>query len=215
MRYILWKRWKLCVPCLLAFGVLVVMMALGCSQSPEEGGGDQTSEGHTAATQGGTTAQATTQEETTTGQKSTTGEETTSSQENAAQQQNDSQQDQGDGQIETTTQGQQGQQNQQQGQQPQQTITVRVTGTEGLPFSGRVGSAQGLRRVEGSVPEKYEISFGGAAVTAAIRKQEPGRGTLRAEVIRGREVVASRESSSRTGVLNVVWTPQRQGNEGG
>ena len=107
-----------------------------------------------------------------------------------------------------TTQGQQNQQ-QQQGQQPQQTITVRITGTEGIPFSGRISSAQDVQRVEGSVPKNYEIAFEDAAVTAAIRKQEPKQGTLKAEVVRGGEVVASRESSSATGVLNVVWTPKR------
>ena len=207
MRPALWKQLGPRVPCLMASGILVAIMALGCSQSPEEGGGDQTSEGQAATTRGGTTAQATIQattQEATTGRKATAGQETASSRENASQRQNNSQREGGGGQS-----GQQSQQQQrdQKSQQSQQTITVRVTGTEGLPFSGRVGSTQGMRRVEGSVPEQYEIDFGGVAVTAAFRKQEPGQGTLRAEVVRGGEVVMSRESSSATGVLNLIWTP--------
>lgn len=85
---------------------------------------------------------------------------------------------------------------------------MRITGTEGLSFSGRVGSAQELKRVQGSVPKEYELLFRGAAITAAIRKQEPGQGTLGVEVIRDGEVVTSKETSTAPGVLNVVWTPQ-------
>ena len=83
---------------------------------------------------------------------------------------------------------------------------MRITGTEGLSFAGRVGTAQDRRRVQGSVPEEYEIPFEGAAVTAAIRKREPGSGTLGVEVVRDGRVVASRETSTSTGVVNVVWT---------
>ena len=224
MRNILWEPWKLRVPCLLAFGILAAVMVFGCSQSSEEGGGDQTSKGQTAVTRGGTTAQATTQAttmEATTG-KATTVEETTNRQENDAQQQNNGQQqenaarenqggqDRGGGQIEITMGGQPGQQNQpgQQQGQPQQTATVRIVGTEGLSFSGRVGSAQELRRVEGTVPEEHEIPFGGVAVTAAIRKQGSGQGTVRVEVVRDGRVVASQKTSSATGVVNLVWRPQ-------
>lgn len=128
------------------------------------------------------------------------------------------QQGQGGGQVEVTVQGQPPQQGQQQGQQQdrqgqQQTVTVRVTGTEGVSFSGRVGSSRGVRRVEGSVPQEYDVPFGGAAATVTLRKQQPGEGTLGAEIVRDGQVIASRESSSTTGVVNVVWTSrQGQGN---
>ena len=52
MRHVSWKPWKLRVPCLLAFAVLIAMTVLGCSQSLDEGGGDQNSEGQPVATQG-------------------------------------------------------------------------------------------------------------------------------------------------------------------
>ncbi len=100
-------------------------------------------------------------------------------------------------------------------QDEQQTVTVRITGTEGLAFAGRVNTAQDRRRVQGSVPEEYEVPFEGAAVTAAVRKREPGAGILGVEVVRDGRVVASRETSASTGVVNVVWTPQEaQGNGG-
>ncbi|CAN5804184.1 hypothetical protein BH23ACT11_BH23ACT11_18560 [soil metagenome] len=93
----------------------------------------------------------------------------------------------------------------------QQTITVRITGTEGLAFTGRLGSTQGLRVVDGSVPKEYEIPFGGAAVTVTLRKQESGEGTLGVEVVRGAEVLVDKETTSTTGVLNSFWTPRQQG----
>lgn len=99
-------------------------------------------------------------------------------------------------------------------QSDQQTITVRITGTQGLTFAGRVGTAQDLRRVQGSVPEEYEIPFEGAAVAASVRKQEPQEGTLGVEVVRDGEVVASRESSTLTGVVNVIWTSQQEQGSG-
>ena len=83
-----------------------------------------------------------------------------------------------------------------------------MTGTEGLSFSGRIGSAREMRRIEGSVPEEYELPSGGAVVTAALRKREPGEGKLGVEVLLDGEEVAGRETSSAPGVLNLVWRPQ-------
>lgn len=162
----------------LAFGVLMAMITIGCAQ---DGGSAQTT-----VTEEGLTAEETTPDEGSTAQRT-----------------------QGSGQEETT---QEEQPSDQQGEQ--QTITVRITGTEGLSFVGRVGSyagsegtAQDLQRIQGSVPEEYEIPFKGT-VTASVRKQEPGEGTLGAEVVRNGRVVASEQTSTTTGVLNVGWTSQ-------
>lgn len=207
---------RLRLPYLTTLGVLLVAIASGCSQGPEESG--QTS-GDRAATQAGTTVQSTIQETTAAGGGATaqgvqegtqekTGEGQTSQQQRQqAQQQAEQQRQQAQQQKQQAQQQNQNQQGQQQ-QGQQQTVTVRITGTEGLAFSGRVGSAQELKRVEGSVPKEYELPFRGGAATAAVRKQEPGRGTLRVEVVRGGEVIASQETSSAPGILNIVWTPQ-------
>jgi len=92
---------------------------------------------------------------------------------------------------------------------------VSITGTQGLSFTGRVGSAQEMKRVEGSVPKKYEIPSEGAAVTVTIRKDEPGEGTLGVEVVRDGQVFVSRETSSVPGVINVIWTSGQGGEEDG
>lgn len=178
---------------LVVFGVPMTMVTLGCAQND---GGGQPPGGQTMLTEAGVTAQ----------------ETTASGGRTIVQRTQDS--DRGD----TTTQ-EQGRTQQREGarekrpsDQPgeRQTITVRITGNEGLSFAGRVGTAQDRRRVQGNVPEEYEIAFEGAAVTAAVRKREPGAGTLGVEVVRDGEVVTSRETSTSTGVVNVVWSSQRQ-----
>ena len=188
----LWKTSG--APYLFVFGVLMAMITAGCAQNGD--GGGQPSGGQTAVTE----------------ERGTTAEEATAGEESTAQRAQNS--DQGD-----TTVREQGRTQQRQStreQQPsdqqgeQQLITVRITGTEGLSFAGRIGTAQDRRRVQGSVPEEFEVPFEGAAVTAVVRKQEPGGGTLRVEVVRDGRVVASRETSTSTGVVNVVWTSREE-----
>lgn len=222
--------WKSRLPYLMMFGILLAITTFGCSQSSEEGGGEQNSKDQTMTTQAGTTMQEATQEAAAGGntaarstqdiedgaQEQSTKEQPSQQQRQQAEQQAEQQRQQAQQQQAQQQGQQQSQQQQQQNQQDQrQTIIVRITGTEGLSFSGRVGSAQELKRVQGSVPKEYELPFRGAAVTAAVRKQEPGRGTLGVEVVRSGEVVASKETSSTPGILNVVWTPQQQGNGDG
>lgn len=193
--------WRFRVPYLLAFGVLVTAATLGCTQG-QDGGGDAGGDTTAAEDQAAATQMETTAEETTARMSQTT---------------------RGGGQQETTQEEQQEQTRRPDtrggttadGQGELGTVTVRVTGTEGLAFTGRVGSARNLRSVEDSVPQEYELPFGGSAVTATVRKQEPGPGTLEVEVIREGEVVDSRESTAATGVVNLVWTPPQQGNRGG
>lgn len=196
-------REALCKPLgvarLLTLGALVAIMLVGCAQN--RGGEDQPSDEQTALTETGVTTQ-----------QETTAEEGSTAQRTQERGQEEATQDQGQAQQRESVREEQP--SDQQGER--QTITVRITGTEGLAFAGRVSTAQDRRRVQGSVPEEYEVLFEGAAVTAAFRKREPGGGTLGVEVIRDGRVVASRDTSTATGVVNVVWTPQEaQGNRGG
>lgn len=187
-------------------GALLSATALGCSQSPQESGGERAG-GRDATTQAGTTPQ---KETTAPGeatqapseqQRQKAREQAQRQQEQARQQRQQAQQ-----RDQQQSQRQSRQERDQQGQQGQQTVTVRVTGTEGISFSGRVGSSREMRRVEGSVPEEYELPSRGAVANAALRKQEPGGGTLGVEVVLDGEVVASKETSTAPGVLNLVWT---------
>lgn len=200
MREALWK--PLSVIRLLALGTLVAMILVGCAQN-ENGNGQPPNE-QTAVTETDMTEQETTAD---VGDLGNTTQRT---------------QDGDRGDTTTQEQGQTQQQESAREERPsdqqgeQQTITVRITGSEGLAFAGRVGTAQDRQRVQGSVPEEYKIPFEGDAVTAAVRKQEPQEGTLGVEVVREGQVVASTETSSATGVVNVVWTPQEEpGNRGG
>lgn len=197
MKKALWKTsgaWHL-----LVFGVLMAVITVGCAQND---GGGQPPDGQTAVTE----------------PSMTTAQETTAGEGSTAQRTRDVDQEdtttQGQGQTQRQESAREERPSEQQG--AQQTITVRITGTEGLSFAGRVSTAQDRRRVQGSVPEEYEVPFEGAAVTAAVRKREPGSGTLGVEVVRDGQVVASRETSTSTGVVNVVWMPQEEsGGSGG
>lgn len=96
------------------------------------------------------------------------------------------------------------------GRNGEQAIVVRVTGTEGLSFVGRIASAQELKRIEGSVPEEYNLQTEPGAVAVSIRKQRRGAGTLGVEVIRGGRVVASKKTSNPMGMVNLVWSSSRK-----
>lgn len=93
----------------------------------------------------------------------------------------------------------------------EQSITVRVTGTEGLSFAGRIGGTRDLKRVEGSVPGEYSLPVraGSEAATVSIRKQQRGAGTLGVEIVRGDRVLASKKSSNSLGLVNVVWSSRK------
>ena len=206
---------KLRLSYLITFGVLLVAIVSGCSQGAGEG--EQTSEDR-ATTSAGTTAQSTVRETTAAGGGTTAQGVQETPQEKTGEGQPSQQQRQQAEQQRQQAQQQQ-QQNQQKSKPARPTATksasptagrnVRITGTKGLAFSGRLGSAQELKRVEGNVPKEYELPFRGGAVSAAVRKQEPGQGTLGVEVVQSGEVVASQETSSVPGILNLVWTPQQ------
>lgn len=96
-------------------------------------------------------------------------------------------------------------------QQNGQTVTVRVAGTEGLSFEGKVGGVQELKQVQGTTPEEYElpVKSDSGVVTASIRKRTRDEGSIKVEVVREGQVVVSNESSGGTGVVNVVWSSNR------
>ncbi len=185
---------------LLALGALVAVVAAGCAQEGgEQGARDQT--GGTA--KGGTTRVETTRAETATAgenpAKSLTREET----------------------VQATQGRKQQRRSVREGSSPdrqrveRQTVTVRITGTEGLAFAGRAGSDQDVRRVQGSVPAEYEIPSSGAAVTVEIHKRQPGGGTLGIEVVRDGRVIARQTVSTTAGEINIVWKSQQEGGNGG
>lgn len=99
-------------------------------------------------------------------------------------------------------------------QQGQQTVTVHVTGTEGLSFRGNVSSGQELRRVQGTIPEKYELPVqrDASVVNVSVRKQGREEGSIEVELTRDGQMLANKESSGKAGIVNMVWFAKKQGN---
>lgn len=86
------------------------------------------------------------------------------------------------------------------------TFEIRVSGTEGLEFSGSymVVTAEGQstsKSVDGTVPEQYLVS--GAIVSVVFQKQSQ-EGILRVEIVKGTEVIASEETTASYGVVSVA-----------
>ena len=93
-------------------------------------------------------------------------------------------------------------------------IVLRVSGQQGVPYSGTYGIAQGgilpVEGVLGPVPAEYGVETGGAfgTISAAFRKTQPVPGVLKVELLSAGEVVAEGESSDEWGSVEVRWNPQ-------
>jgi hypothetical protein len=93
-------------------------------------------------------------------------------------------------------------------------IVLRVSGQQGVPYSGTYGTAQGVmlpvEGVLGPVPAEYGVETGGAfgTISAAFRKTQPVPGMLKVELLSAGEVVAEGESSDEWGSVEVGWNPQ-------
>ena len=82
---------------------------------------------------------------------------------------------------------------------------IRVSGTGGLAFSGNylvagVDGDSASKSVDGTIPEQYSVT--GAIVSAVFQKQAED-GTLRVEIIKAGEVVATSETTAAYGVVSV------------
>ena len=181
---------------LLVIGVLVAVITTGCTQEGGEGG-NQGAQDQTGTTgKGGTIRVETTAVEENPTTRLT--REETAREEQSRTQRRSTREDNFPGQP----------------RNEQQTVTVRITGTEGLSFAGRVGSARDLPHVQGSVPEEYEIPSADAAVTVEIHKREPGGGTLGIEVVSNGQIIARQTVSTTVGEINITWTSQQRSNGG-
>ena len=94
-------------------------------------------------------------------------------------------------------------------------VVLRVSGQQGIAYSGTYGIAQGgmlpVEGVLGPTPAEYGVETGGGAfgtVSAAFRKTQPGPGMLKVELLSAGEVMAEGESSDEWGSVEVRWNPQ-------
>ncbi len=98
-------------------------------------------------------------------------------------------------------------------------LVVRVSGTQGIAYSGNYGkivegrqrdSFEGGRAVYDVLeaePVDYEVGDEEGAF-AFFQKIQHGEGLLRVEILKDGEAVASRETSAELATVDVVWPPQ-------
>jgi hypothetical protein len=93
-------------------------------------------------------------------------------------------------------------------------VVVRVSGTEGVPYTGDYGTIAGdLQIVDGTLenePTEYEVEVGQGGpegVTASFQKVQPGGGRLKAEILADDEVVVESTTYAEFGSVIVNWLP--------
>lgn len=100
-------------------------------------------------------------------------------------------------------------------------VAVRVSGTQGVEYSGSYGTSQGQTTVDGTLggePDEYEVdaqtgTFEFDVITASFQKRSPGPGQLRVEIVSDGDVQASQETSAEFGVVTTSWSPQAPQNK--
>ena len=94
-------------------------------------------------------------------------------------------------------------------------VVVRVSGAEGIAYSGTYGSIEGdLQIVDdtiGAEPTEYQVEVEeGVAdgVTAGFQKIQPGTGELNVEILADDEVIVESRTFAEFGAPNADWFPQ-------
>jgi hypothetical protein len=98
-------------------------------------------------------------------------------------------------------------------------VVVRVSGTEGLAYSGTYGTLVGsLEPVDdaivGAEPTDYEVEVRAGVldgVIAGFRKSQPGQGELRVQTLADEKVVVESRTLAELGTANADWLPQDTG----
>jgi hypothetical protein len=101
-------------------------------------------------------------------------------------------------------------------------VVVRVSGTEGVAYSGNYGTLEGPAEIVddaiGAEPTDYEIEVqegGSDGVFASFRKTEPGQGELRVQTVADEKVVVESRTLAELGAADVAWLPQEMGSSEG
>ena len=94
-------------------------------------------------------------------------------------------------------------------------VVVRVSGTEGVAYSGTYGTIEGmLQTVEdtvGAEPTHYPVEVAQGVsdgVTAGFQKIETGEGELQIEILADEEVIVESRTLADSGAVNADWFPQ-------
>ncbi len=97
------------------------------------------------------------------------------------------------------------------GEPASENIVVRVTGDEGIPFSGNYGELDGSQSVQGTTPMEYEVPIdtGLASIDSltAVMQKEGAEGELTVQIVRDGKVVAERSTTAEYGLVDLAWSP--------
>lgn len=91
-------------------------------------------------------------------------------------------------------------------------VVARISGTQGLKFSGNVGTLDEGRSVDGTVPAEYEVEdfdtgdLSTDSVSIVMQKNGTG-GEMVCEIVVGGEVVKSSTTTADYGTCDVTWSP--------
>jgi hypothetical protein len=93
-----------------------------------------------------------------------------------------------------------------------QTITIRVSGTPGMSFSGNYGTLDSSRSVDGTTPDSFEVEVKTGflefdSVSAVMQKQEQGSEELTVQMLVDGEVVKEQSTTAQFGVVSLNYLP--------
>jgi hypothetical protein len=101
-------------------------------------------------------------------------------------------------------------------------VVVRVSGTEGVSYSGNYGTLAGpvelVDETVGAEPTDYEVQVQEGAsdgVIASFQKTEPGQGELKVQTLADEKVVVESRTLAERGAANADWLPQEPVPPGG
>lgn len=101
-------------------------------------------------------------------------------------------------------------------------VVVRVSGTEGVAYSGNYGTLEGPAEIVddtvGAEPTDYEVQVQEGVsdgVFASFRKTEPGQGELRVQIVADEKVVVESRTLAELGAADAAWLPQEMGSTEG
>lgn len=99
-------------------------------------------------------------------------------------------------------------------QEESEPVVARISGTEGVEFSGNIGTIDQGRSVDGTVPAEYGVEDVDTTslstdVVSVVMQKEGTEGEMVCEIVVGDEVVQESSTSAEFGTCDVSWSPSQ------